>query len=216
MTLDASTRSTLAATTVIPVVVCPDVSRADGLADALVAGGLPVAEVTFRTPGAHTVVSAIADRDDLLVGAGTIVTAAQAEQAIKAGARFIISPGLSEPVVATCRAAGVPVIPGIATATELLHALDLGLDTVKFFPAKTSGGPAAIKALAAPFGTVSFMPTGGISPANLADYLAITQVLAVGGSWMVDARALADGDFAAIRQACRAARELADSIRPRV
>ncbi|MHB1491406.1 MAG: bifunctional 4-hydroxy-2-oxoglutarate aldolase/2-dehydro-3-deoxy-phosphogluconate aldolase [Cellulomonas sp.] len=192
--------SVLSAARLVPVVVLDDAARADVLAGALVAGGLPVAEVTFRTAAAPEAIRVMADRGDVLVGAGTVLTVAQVDQAVAAGARFVVSPGLSRAVVERCQELGVVVLPGAVTATEVQAALELGLTTVKFFPAGTSGGPAAIKALAAPFGQVRFVPTGGVGPGNLAEYLAIGSVAAVGGSWMVPRDLIAAGDGAGIRE----------------
>jgi 2-dehydro-3-deoxyphosphogluconate aldolase/(4S)-4-hydroxy-2-oxoglutarate aldolase len=192
--------ASLTAARLVPVVVLDDAADADGLAGALVAGGLPVAEVTFRTAAALDSIRAMAARGDILVGAGTVLTPEQVDQAVAAGARFVVSPGLSRTVVERCGEHGVLALPGAVTATEVQAALELGLTTVKFFPAGTSGGPAAIAALAAPFAAVRFVPTGGVGPANLADYLAIPAVAAVGGSWMVPRRAVKEGDFAGIRQ----------------
>ena len=169
----------------VPVVVLDDAGDAGGLAEALVAGGLPVAEVTFRTSAAAEAISVMAKRGDVLVGAGTVLTVQQVDDAARAGAGYIVSPGLSQAVVGRCQEIGVPVLPGAVTATEITQALDLGLSTVKFFPAETSGGAAAIKALSAPFGGVKFVPTGGIGPKNIAEYLALDCVSAIGGSWMV-------------------------------
>jgi 2-dehydro-3-deoxyphosphogluconate aldolase/(4S)-4-hydroxy-2-oxoglutarate aldolase len=193
-------RKALSAARLVPVVVLDDAADADALAGALVAGGLPVAEVTFRTAAARDAIAAMAARGDILVGAGTVLTAEQVNQAVAAGARFVVSPGLSRAVVERCAELGVLALPGAVTATEVQAALELGLSTVKFFPAGTSGGPAAIKALAAPFGDVQFVPTGGVGPANLADYLAIPAVAAVGGSWMVPRERVKAGDFAGIQQ----------------
>ncbi len=184
----------LARRVLVPVVVVADAGDAGLLAEALVAGGLPVAEVTFRTAAAADAIRVIADRGDVLVGAGTVLTPAQVDQAVAAGARYVVSPGLSRAVVERCLEHEVLPLPGVVTASEVQAALELGLDTVKFFPAGTSGGPAAIKALTAPFGTVRFVPTGGISPTNLGEYLAIDAVVAVGGSWMVPADRIAAGD----------------------
>jgi len=175
------------------------------LADALVAGGLPVAEVTLRTAAAVDAIAVLAGRGDVLVGAGTVLTPSQVDQAVDAGATYIVSPGTSPAVVERALARGVAVLPGAVTATEIQAALALGLDTVKFFPAGTSGGAAAIRALAAPFGGVRFVPTGGVGPENLADYLAIPAVVAVGGSWMVPTAAIAAGDFATVERLTAAA-----------
>lgn len=188
----------LGARRLIPVVVLDDARHAEPLAAALVAGGLPVAEVTFRTAAAEDAIRAIAARGDMLVGAGTVLTIDQVDRAVAAGASYVVSPGLSRAVVERCREHGVLALPGAVTATEVQAALELGLTTVKFFPAGTSGGAAAIRALAAPFGGVTFVPTGGVGPANLREYLDIPAVLAVGGSWMVPRDALAAGDFARI------------------
>ena len=182
----------------LPVVVLHDAAAAAPLADALVAGGLPVAEVTFRTPAAEAALRALSARADLLVGAGTVVHPDQVDRAADAGARFVVSPGLSAAVVHRCQARGLSVLPGVATATELLAALDLGIDVVKFFPAETSGGLAAVQALAGPFPDVRFVPTGGIGAAQLGSYLAHPAVLAVGGSWMVAPPLIAERDFAEI------------------
>lgn len=191
---------TLSAARLVPVVVLDDAADADGLAGALVAGGLPVAEVTFRTTAAQDSIRAMAARGDILVGAGTVLTPGQVDQAVAAGARFVVSPGLSRAVVERCGEHGVLALPGAVTATEIQAALELGLTTLKFFPAGTSGGAAAIKALAAPFSEVRFVPTGGVDPGNLAGYLAIPTVAAVGGSWMVPRDLVKAGDFAGIQR----------------
>ena len=189
----------LAAHRLVPVVVIDDAADAGPLAAALVAGGLPVAEVTFRTAAAADAVRAMADRGDVLVGAGTVLTPDQVDAAVAAGARYIVSPGTSRAVVERCAELGVPALPGAVTATEVQAALELGCTTVKFFPAGTSGGPAAVTALAAPFGGVRFVPTGGIGPATVADYLALPSVVAVGGSWMVPRDRIRAGDLDAVR-----------------
>ena len=188
----------LAAARLVPVVVLDDAADADPLAAALVAGGLPVAEVTFRTAAAPDAIRAMADRGDILVGAGTVLTPAQVDQAVAAGASYVVSPGLSRAVVERCHEHGVLALPGAVTATEIQAALELGLTTVKFFPAGTSGGPKAIAALAAPFGGLRFVPTGGVSAANLHEYLAVPAVVAVGGSWMVSKELVRAGDFAEV------------------
>ncbi|HAM44563.1 MAG TPA: keto-deoxy-phosphogluconate aldolase [Propionibacteriaceae bacterium] len=165
--------ASLAAHRIVPVVVLDSAEAADPLAAALVAGGLPVAEVTFRTSAAAESIRIMAARGDLLVGAGTVLTPQQVDAAAAAGASFVVSPGFSRAVVDRCGELGLPVLPGAVTATEIQAAIEAGLETVKFFPAGTSGGPAAIKALAAPFPGLRFVPTGGVSPANLSEYLAI-------------------------------------------
>ncbi len=192
--------SALRTARLVPVVVLDDARDADALAGALVAEGLPVAEVTFRTSAAPDAIRAMSDRGDVLLGAGTVLTPAQVDQAVAAGAGYVVSPGLSRAVVERCAEHGVLALPGAVTATEVQAALELGLTTVKFFPAGTSGGAPAIAALAAPFGDVRLIPTGGIGPANLEDYLRIDAVVAVGGSWMVPRDRVAARDFEAIRR----------------
>ncbi|WP_307181990.1 bifunctional 4-hydroxy-2-oxoglutarate aldolase/2-dehydro-3-deoxy-phosphogluconate aldolase [Demequina sp. NBRC 110055] len=178
----------------VPVVVLDAVSDAGPLAEALVAGGLPVAEVTFRTAAAVESIRVMVARGDMVVGAGTVVTASQVDEAADAGASYVVSPGLSRAVVERCAERGVLALPGAVTASEVMAALELGVSTVKFFPAETSGGVAAVKALAAPFKDVRFVPTGGIGPKNLHEYLSIPAVHAVGGSWMVPRDLIAAGD----------------------
>lgn len=193
-----NTLSVLSTAYLVPVVVLDDAADADALAAALVAGGLPVAEVTFRTAAAQDSIRAMSARGDILVGAGTVLTVEQVDQAVAAGASYVVSPGLSRAVVERCREHGVLALPGAVTATEIQAALELGLTTVKFFPAGTSGGAAAIAALTAPFDGVTFVPTGGIGPKNLHEYLSIPSVAAVGGSWMVPRERIKAGDFAGI------------------
>lgn len=194
----APTLADVIARRIVPVVVVKDANTAAPLAEALIAGNLPVAEVTFRTEAAPDAIRAMAKYPDLLVGAGTILTVAQLEQAVDAGARFIVSPGMSVAVVLRAQELGIPIVPGAVTPTEIMTARDLGLRTLKFFPASSFGGVAAIKDLASPFGGISFIPTGGVSAGNLADYLGLPNVVAVGGSWMVKADLINDGDYAAI------------------
>lgn len=204
----------LAEATLVPVVVLDDAKDADGLAQALVAGGLPVAEVTFRTSAAEESIRRMAARGDMIVGAGTVLTPAQVDAAVAAGATYIVSPGHTHSVVERAQEHGVAILPGAVTASEVMSALELGLTTVKFFPAGTSGGAKAIAALAAPFGGVKFVPTGGVGPANLHEYLEIPAVAAVGGSWMVPKSLVKDQDFNAITELTRDAVALARSIRP--
>ncbi|MEV8027668.1 bifunctional 4-hydroxy-2-oxoglutarate aldolase/2-dehydro-3-deoxy-phosphogluconate aldolase [Cellulosimicrobium funkei] len=195
---------------VVPVVVVDDAAQGVLVASALRDGGLPVAEVTFRTAGARAAIEAIVrEVPDVLVGAGTVVTAAQVDEAVDAGARFLVSPGLSAAVVRRAQELGVPVVPGVATPSDVIAALDLGLDVVKLFPANVVGGPAAVKAFSAPFPGLRFVPTGGVSAANLLDYLALPAVLAAGGSWMVDAALVRAGDTAEITRRTREAVALA-------
>ncbi|WP_433206173.1 bifunctional 4-hydroxy-2-oxoglutarate aldolase/2-dehydro-3-deoxy-phosphogluconate aldolase [Dactylosporangium sp. CS-047395] len=190
--------SFLGANRIVPVVVLDDAASAEPLADALVAGGLPIAEVTFRTAAAAGAIARMSRHGGVVVGAGTVTTPDQVDQAVAAGATFVVSPGLSAAVVQRCRFHGVPALPGATTATEIMAALELGVDVLKFFPAGTSGGARAVAALTAPFPQVRFVPTGGIDTSNVREYLDLPSVLAVGGSWMVPRKAIAAGDFAAI------------------
>ncbi|MFE2061109.1 bifunctional 4-hydroxy-2-oxoglutarate aldolase/2-dehydro-3-deoxy-phosphogluconate aldolase [Streptomyces sp. NPDC059467] len=192
--------SVLAGARLLPVLTVPCTAAAGPLAEALAAGGARCAEVTFRTPDAEQVLKAMAAHGGLAVGAGTVLTPEQAERAVAAGARFVVSPGFDEEVVAKCRELRVPVVPGIATATELMRALKAGLDTVKLFPAEPLGGLRTLRALAAPFPRTRFVPTGGIDASRLAAYLADPAVLAVGGSWMATAAHLERGDYEEIRR----------------
>jgi len=180
---------------VIPVVTLDHPADARPVAEALLAGGLPVAEVTFRTPASGKVLAAMAAVPGLTAGAGTVTTAAQADDAKAAGARFVVSPGLSAAVVARCRELELPVVPGTATPSEVMAAVDSGLEFVKFFPAETLGGVATIRALAAVFPAVRFVPTGGITARNLGEYLAEPSVAAVGGTWLVARELLARQDW---------------------
>jgi 2-dehydro-3-deoxyphosphogluconate aldolase/(4S)-4-hydroxy-2-oxoglutarate aldolase len=177
----------------VPVIVVEDPQAARPLGDALVAGGLRCAEVTFRTAAAEAALAAMAEDQRLLVGAGTVLRPEQADRAVAAGAKFIVSPGFSPTVVRRCQQLGVPVVPGVATASDIQAAGEAGLDVLKFFPAEALGGLAVLKALAAPFPGVRFVPTGGITATQLGDYLAHPSVLAVGGSWMVAPKLIAAG-----------------------
>src|SRR4029079_17371763 len=197
---------------VVPVVVLEELETAVPVALALQAGGLPVAEVTFRTAIAVDAINRIAGDTDVLVGAGTVVRPEQVDEAVAAGARFIVTPGLSPGVVERCRELDVPVIPGVATATEVIAALDQRLDLLKLFPAEAVGGVALLKALRGPFPDVRFVPTGGITAANAASYLALPSVAAVGGSWMVAPDLIAARDYDAITQLTRDAVSLAEGV----
>lgn len=185
----------VAAGRLVPVIVLEDERSAAPLADALVAGGLRCAEVTFRTAAAEASLRIMAEDGRLVVGAGTVVSPAQVDAAVAAGATFIVSPGFSAPVVRHCAAIGVPVFPGVATATDVMSALAEGLDVVKFFPAEPLGGVAMISALAGPFPSISFIPTGGITAERLPAYLGHPSVMAVGGSWMVAPKLIAGGEW---------------------
>jgi 2-dehydro-3-deoxyphosphogluconate aldolase/(4S)-4-hydroxy-2-oxoglutarate aldolase len=186
---------------VVPVVTIDEPGRAAALGAALVAGGLPCAEITFRTPAAAAAIQAMSDaHPELLVGAGTIATVEQADAAVAAGARFVVAPGFDETVVDWCRANDVPIAPGVMTPTEINMAIRRGLRLLKFFPAEAAGGVAALTAIAAAYPDVRFVPTGGIDAANLADYLRLPTVAACGGSWVAPRAAIADGDFARIER----------------
>lgn len=191
---------------VLPVVTLNDASSAGLLGQALAAGGVRVAEITLRTPAALAAIAAMAEAcPDVLVGAGTVVHAGQVRQAVAAGARFVVSPGFSGDVVDACQDAGVPVFPGICTPTELMAAMSRGLPAVKFFPAENYGGVATLRALAAPFPDMRFIPTGGIDAARLPQYLALPNVAAVGGSWMVAPQLVAAGQYERIAALAREA-----------
>ena len=191
---------------VIPVLVIEDPAHAQSIAQALVAGGLRVLEVTLRTAAALDVIREMKRVPGAIVGAGTVLNEHALRDALDAGSEFIVSPGLTEPLGKAAIAAGVPFLPGIANAGDVMRGLDLGLDRFKFFPAEASGGMPALKAIAAPFGSVRFCPTGGITQASAAEWLALEPVLCVGGSWLVGKGPL---DVAAIEAAARAAAALA-------
>jgi 2-dehydro-3-deoxyphosphogluconate aldolase/(4S)-4-hydroxy-2-oxoglutarate aldolase len=181
---------------VIPVVAIDDAKDAPALGEALIAGGLPCAEITFRTAAAQESIGVLASRfPEMLVGAGTVLTVEQARQAVDAGARFLVTPGFDEAVVLWCLEHKVPIFPGVATPTEINMALRQGLNVLKFFPAQALGGVATLKAIAAPYGGVRFIPTGGINLQNLPDYLSLPAVVACGGSWLVKKNLIAAGEF---------------------
>ena len=191
---------------IVPVIKIDDAKDAAPLAKALIEGGLPCAEVTFRTAAAKEAISIIAkEYPEMIVGAGTVLTKAQVDDAIEAGAKFIVSPGFNPEIVKYCQEKGCPIVPGINNPTGIEQALSLGLDVVKFFPAEQSGGIKMIKAMAAPYGGVKFMPTGGVNPGNVNDYLAFNKILCCGGSWMVDAKMISSGDFDGIAKLVREA-----------
>lgn len=199
---------------VVPVVVLDDAKDALPLADALLEGGLPLAEVTFRTDAAEESIRQMTKQHpEMLIGAGTVLSAEQANRAVSAGAKFIVSPGTNPEVVEFCLDNNIPVTPGVCTPSEVEAGLGFGLDVLKFFPAEQAGGVAFIKALSAPYRNVKFMPTGGIGPSNLKDYLACPAVLACGGSWMVKGQLIKDGNFAEITRLCKEARSLVKEIR---
>lgn len=184
---------------VIPLVVIDDSAFASALGDALVEGGLPVAEVTFRTEAAEMTIRTLAGRGDIVVGAGTCLSCEQVDRAIDAGARFVVAPGTNPRVVEHALHRGIPIIPGVATATEIEGALALGVNLLKFFPAETLGGTRMLTALAAPYSEVRFMPSGGITPENLPSYLALHSVSACGGSWLTPRELIASQDFEGVK-----------------
>ena len=191
---------------IIPAIVLDRVEDAAPLADALCKGGLPAAEVTFRTPAAHDAMIAMKKaRPELLVGAGTVLSIEQVDSALDAGAEFIVAPGLNPEVVAYCQKKGVAVCPGISTASELERALALDLHTVKFFPAEAAGGIKTIKALCGPYKNMTFLPTGGINEKNMLDYLSFNKIFAIGGTWMVKADLIKNGQFNKVEEISREA-----------
>lgn len=204
----------LQAVPVVPLVQSDDPATAVKISRALAAGGLTVAEVVFRTDRALECLQAVAaEVPEMVAGAGTVLSADQANAAVDAGARFIVSPGLDDGVVAASKDRGVPVYPGIVTPSELQHARNLGLDVVKFFPASIAGGVPALKALSSVFRHMRFMPTGGVSPGNLADFLGVPAVLACGGSWLTPADAIATGDYEQVTTLAREAVQIAAQAR---
>lgn len=199
---------------VVPVVVLEDTEDALPLAKALCEGGLPCAEVTFRTDAAEESIKIMTEAfPDMLVGAGTVLTAEQVDQAVKAGAKFIVSPGFDPEIVDYCILKDIPVFPGCITPSEVAQAVKRGLKVIKFFPAEQFGGIAAIKALAAPYTDIEFMPTGGINPKNLENYLSDDKIIACGRSWMVKGNLIKEGRFDEIRILTAEAVKLASGIR---
>ncbi len=199
---------------IVPVIRIDDVSKAPRLAEALCAGGVPVAEITFRAAGADRAIRAMRETfPDMLVGAGTVLTQAQIDAACDAGAQFVVSPGFNPKNVAYCQAKGITIFPGCVTPGEIECALEYGLEVLKFFPAEAFGGLKTIKALSAPFGMVKFMPTGGISLDNLAAYTANPAIIACGGSYMVTAKLINEERWDEITELCRKSVELIQEVR---
>ena len=199
---------------VIPVLVIDDLAHARPLAEALVAGGLPMLEVTLRTPCALDAIRIIAQVPGGIVGAGTLLTPADVAAAKTAGARFGVSPGATPRLLAACEAEGLPTLPGAATASEVMHLMERGYTTAKFFPAGNIGGAPALKSLGAPIPQVSFCPTGGVSMGNAMDYLSLPNVLCVGGSWVAPRALLEAGDWAGVVALAQAAYRLPRPARP--
>ena len=199
---------------VVPVVVLNDAKDAAPLAKALCEGGLPCAEVTFRTEAAEESIRIMATEfPEMVIGAGTVLTIDQVDRAVAAGAKFIVSPGFDPEIVDYCISKEIPIFPGCITPSEIAQAVKRGLEIVKFFPAEQFGGVATIKALAAPYTTVRFMPTGGVSAKNLADYLGFKKIVACGGSWMVKGDMISAGEFDKIREMTAEAVALVKEIR---
>ena len=199
---------------IIPVVVLEDAKDAHALGEALINGGLPAAEVTFRTEAAEEAIKILSiDFPEMLVGAGTVLTCEQADRAVAAGAKFIVAPGFNPTVVKHCLEKGYPVTPGVQTPGEMEQAMELGLDFVKFFPAEPAGGLPMIKAVAAPYTKLKFMPTGGINKENVKDYLAYDKIVACGGTWMVKGDLIANGEFEKVEELAREAAEIVKEVR---
>lgn len=197
---------------IVPVVAIEECENANNLADALVEGKLPCAEITFRTATAADSIRIMAKRGDILVGAGTVITVSQAKQAVDNGAKFIVSPGFVTKVVEYCVDNHIPVLPGICTPTELCLALEYGLDVVKFFPAEAYGGLETLKALSAPFANMRYVPTGGINASNVIEYLRFKKVVACGGSWMVKSDMISAQKFEEITKLTLEASSIVEKI----
>lgn len=203
------TRKVCTLAPVVPVLVIEDASGAAELAEALVAGGLPALEVTLRTPAALDAIREMARVEGGIVGAGTLLTPADVHAAVEAGALFGVSPGATDRLLDACEEAGLPLLPGAATATEAMRLLERGYTVQKFFPAEAAGGAPALKAIGAPIPQVSFCPTGGVTPANAADYLSLPNVLCVGGSWVAPRAMVEMADWRGITALARDAAALA-------
>ncbi len=189
---------------IVPVIALNDAKDASALAGALCRGGLPCAEITFRTAAAEESIRIMSrEYPDMIIGAGTVLTTEQADIAVAAGAKFIVSPGLNPEVVKHCVSKGYPIVPGCATPSEIEMAMSLGLDTVKFFPAEAAGGLNMIKAMSAPYGKIKFMPTGGVNEKNINDYLSFSKVFCCGGSWMASSKMISEGKFDEIEKLTR-------------
>ncbi|MFC5143998.1 bifunctional 4-hydroxy-2-oxoglutarate aldolase/2-dehydro-3-deoxy-phosphogluconate aldolase [Streptomyces aureoversilis] len=207
--------SVLGLAPVLPVAVLPDASDAVPLARALVAGGLPAIEVTLRTDAALDAIRAVAaEVPEAVVGAGTVLSPARAEAAARAGARFLVSPGWTDPLLEALRGTGLPFLPGVSTVSEVMALLERGVSDMKFFPAQAAGGTAYLKSLASPLPGARFCPTGGIGPGTAPAYLALPNVACVGGSWMLPPDALARRDWPRVTQLARRAAQLVPGAAP--
>lgn len=198
--MDGSLMKRIAELRIVPVIAISDASKAEGLADALINAGLPIAEVTLRTPSSLESLREIASRQEILTGAGSLRNENDLNKAIDAGAQFAVSAGFSAAIAKEAAKLNIPYFPGVATPTEILQAIDAGITTLKFFPAETLGGVAALKAISAPFPGINFMPTGGINIENMNNYLNYSPVVAVGGSWMVAQKLIDGGEFTEIEK----------------
>ena len=199
---------------IVPVVVLNDSKDAEPLADALCEGGLACAEVTFRTEAAAESIKIMSEKHpEMLVGAGTVLTVEQVDEAVAAGAKFIVSPGLNSEVVKYCLDKNIAITPGVVTPSEMEQAIELGLNIVKFFPAEPSGGLSMIKAVSAPYTMLKFMPTGGINPGNVKEYLKSDKIFACGGSWMVKGDLVDAGDFDKSKELTKEAADIVKEIR---
>ncbi|MCR5545981.1 MAG: bifunctional 4-hydroxy-2-oxoglutarate aldolase/2-dehydro-3-deoxy-phosphogluconate aldolase [Lachnospiraceae bacterium] len=199
---------------IVPVVALDDAKDAAPLADALMKGGLPCAEVTFRTDAAEEAIRIMSEKyPDMLVGAGTVLTTEQVDRAVAAGAKFIVAPGCNPKIVRYCVEKNIPMAPGVATASEIEQALECGVTNVKFFPAEANGGLNMIKNLAAPYVNVNFMPTGGLNINNVRDYLQYDRIFACGGTWMVKKNLISEGKFDEIERLTREAADIVKEVR---
>ena len=199
---------------IVPVVSIPKSEFAGPLAESLIGGGLACAEITFRTAAAANSLALIRRQfPEMLLGAGTVLTTEQVDRALDAGAQFIVSPGTNPQVVDYCQSRGVPIFPGVCTPTEIEAVLARGIEVMKFFPAEPMGGVKFLQAICAPYRQVRFIPTGGVDPKNLGQYLALPQVVACGGSWMVKSELMTAGDYAAIRNLTAEAVSLVNELR---
>ena len=199
---------------IVPVVVLNDSKDAEPLADALCEGGLACAEVTFRTEAAAESIKIMSEKHpEMLVGAGTVLTIEQVDEAVAAGAKFIVSPGLNPEIVKYCLDKNIAITPGVVTPSEMEQAIELGLNIVKFFPAEPSGGLSMIKAVSAPYTMLKFMPTGGINPGNVKEYLKSDKIFACGGSWMVKGDLVKAGEFDKIKELTKEAADIVKEIR---
>ncbi len=205
---------TIQLTGIVPVITIKDAKKSVPLAHALIAGGIPCAEVTFRTSEAAEAIREIAEKvPGILVGAGTVLTKEQVDRAIDAGAKFIVSPGFNPGVVEHCIKKNIPIVPGCCTPTEMEQALERGIQIIKFFPAEQSGGLNFLRAVSSPYSTLHFIPTGGISPTNLGEYISFNRVIACGGSWMVQSDWIDQMDYDRITTECVQAAKIVKKAR---